>query len=48
MNHWRSGAGCELSEVQFTLTLSPSLYRGKLPDILGPSVGRAAVEIMSI
>ena len=34
--------------MQFTLTLSPSLYRGEPPDILGPDAGRAVVDMLQV
>ena len=34
--------------MQFTLTLSPSLYRGEPPDILGPAAGRAVVDMLQV
>ena len=34
--------------MQFTLTLSPNLYRGEPPDILGPAAGRAVVDMLQV
>jgi len=34
-------AGFDLPEVQFTLTVSPGLYRSWPPDMRGPSSGGA-------
>lgn len=41
MNHVSCAAGFDRPDVQFTLTVSPSWYRGLPPLMRGPSAGRA-------